>query len=84
MGKLDGSATDEQRRARQNVLFELGYFVGKLGRGKVCMLLKGNLEMPSDLAGVEYVNFDSDWRLNVAQEMKAAGLSVDLHKAFGG
>lgn len=84
VGKLDGSANDEQKRARQNVLFELGYFVGKLGRGKVCLLKRGDLEMPSDLAGVEYVSFDEmgAWHLTVAREMKAAKLDVDLNKAF--
>jgi CheY-like chemotaxis protein len=50
-----------KRRARQNVIFELGYFLGQLGRrsGRVFLLYKGNLELPSDLSGVLYLNIDS-------------------------
>lgn len=39
-------------RARQNVLLELGYFIGRLGRERVCALKSGELEIPSDFAGV--------------------------------
>lgn len=55
---VKGGTAEEQKRARQNVIFELGYFVGKFGRksGKVIMLHAGDLEMPSDLSGVIYIN----------------------------
>ena len=45
-------------RARQNVLFELGYFVGKLGRksGRIILLTKKGVEIPSDLAGIIYID----------------------------
>lgn len=66
-------------RARQNVILELGYFMGKLGRQKVVALLKGDLEHPSDYDGVNYVPMDGAWQLNLAQELKAAGLKVDLN-----
>jgi predicted nucleotide-binding protein len=45
-------------RARQNVVLELGYFLGRLGRTHVCALKRGELEIPSDFEGVVYVNFD--------------------------
>lgn len=69
-------------RARQNVILELGYFLGRLGRRKVCLLIKGELENPSDLDGVLYVPMGNsdDWRMKVAKEMKQAGLSVDMNK----
>ena len=53
-----GDANDQKRRARQNVIFEMGYFVGMLGRrsGRVLLLYKGPLEIPSDLAGVVYID----------------------------
>lgn len=56
--KSDGSTT---QRARQNVLFELGYFVAKFGRksGRVFLLKKGNVEVPSDLSGVIYVDISA-------------------------
>ncbi|MGS0979311.1 TIR domain-containing protein [Burkholderia glumae] len=71
-------------RARQNVLLELGYFIGKLGRDKVCALKRGAVDIPSDFAGVVWENMDDGggWRLALARELKAAGHEVDLNKAF--
>ena len=70
-------------RARQNVILELGFFCGTLGRSHVCALHKGDLELPSDFEGVIYVRFDDGdaWRLSLARELKAAGLPVDLNEA---
>ncbi|CAG1015835.1 hypothetical protein ANAEL_05375 [Anaerolineales bacterium] len=71
-------------RARQNVIYELGFFSGKLGRNKVCALSKndptGNIELPSDFLGVVYVSMDENgsWRIQLAKEMKSAGLSINL------
>lgn len=45
-------------RARQNVVLELGYFIGKLGRAKVVALKKGEIEEPTDILGVAYVKYD--------------------------
>jgi len=69
-------------RARQNVIFELGYFIGRLGRGRVCALYSEGVELPSDYAGVSYIKLDeaADWRLQLAREVKAAGLEGDLNK----
>ncbi|WIA55222.1 nucleotide-binding protein [Sphingobium sp. WTD-1] len=71
-------------RARQNVIFELGYFAGKLGRGKTCLLRKGDVEMPSDLYGVIYSDLDANggWKMKLVQEMKAAGLDFDANRAW--
>lgn len=70
-------------RARQNVVLELGYFIGRLGRSRVCALHKGDLELPSDLHGVLYVAMDEGdgWKLRVAKEMKAAKLELDMNRA---
>lgn len=69
-------------RARQNVIFELGYFIGKLGRNRVCALHKEEIELPSDIDGLLYVPMDSSgaWRLTLAREIKHAGLIIDLNK----
>ena len=50
-----------KRRARQNVIFEMGYFLGRLGRtsGRVLLLHKGPLELPSDLHGVVYIDISN-------------------------
>lgn len=71
-------------RARQNVIFELGYFAGKLGRGKTCLLRKGDVEMPSDLYGVIYSDLDAHegWKMKLVKEMKAAGLEFDANLAW--
>lgn len=73
-----------QPRARQNVLVELGYMAAKIGRERVCVLRKGNVEMPSDFLGVLYIDIDpaGAWRLTLAKELKVAGLKVDLNKAM--
>ena len=71
-------------RARQNVVLELGYFVGKIGRNRVLALHSGSLELPSDYLGVAFVPFDSGggWRLTVAKELKNAGFPIDMNDAL--
>ena len=74
------SETKARYRARQNVVFEHGYFIAKLGRSKVTAVVKGNIEIPNDFSGVVYVPFDDGetWKLSLAREMKAAGCDIDL------
>jgi len=71
-------------RARQNVLLELGYFIGRLGRDKVCALKRGTLEIPSDFAGVVWERMDSNggWKQALARELEAAGHSIDWNKVM--
>jgi predicted nucleotide-binding protein len=77
-------ATEPNARARQNVIFELGYFSGKLGRGKVCLLRKGSVEIPSDLFGVIYTDMDpaEGWQTRLVKELKAAGLQFDANRLW--
>lgn len=82
IGGVKASAPDKlQPRARQNVVLELGFFVGKLGRKHVCALYKGPLDLPSDLVGVGYVALDSGdgWRLQLAKELREAGFKIDMN-----
>jgi hypothetical protein len=69
-------------RARQNVIFELGFFYGKLGRQNVCAILKEGVEFPSDIQGVIYKVADpaGAWKLQFAKEMKAAGIDIDFNR----
>ena len=69
-----------QPRARQNVLLELGYFIGKIGRARVCPLYEAGVELPSDFGGVVYVPVTGGWELALAKEMRAAGIEVDLNR----
>lgn len=83
VGAKRGSEPELAPRARQNVILELGYFLGKLGRKHVAALIKDTVEKPSDFDGVVYIQMDAAgaWKLQLAREMKAAGLNVDLNKA---
>lgn len=68
-------------RARQNVILELGYFIGQLGRKRVCVLKKSGVEDPSDIFGIvytPYVSGSKEWQYAVARELKEAGYEVDL------
>jgi predicted nucleotide-binding protein len=81
-GREMGAETPLQPRGRQNVILELGFFLGRLGRPKVCALYRGEMEIPSDYRGVIYVPMDNGgaWRFKLAQEMRAAGFSMDMNK----
>jgi predicted nucleotide-binding protein len=84
VGAAAGDRDDLSPRARQNVVLELGYFAGRLGRSRVCALHKGSLELPSDIIGVVYVPLDSggSWRLLLAKELREAGFDIDLNAAI--
>jgi len=71
-------------RARQNVVLELGYFVGRLGRKNVCALVKDSLETPSDWDGVVYTPLDrhDGWKLTLCKELKEAGFDIDMSKVL--
>lgn len=79
-GKLAEDPTKQalKPRARQNVILELGYFVGKLGRDRVCALKKGELEEPGDFENVVYVSYDDGkWGIKLVKELEAAGMTVN-------
>ena len=80
-----GREKNEKRgkaRARQNVVFEHGYLIGRLGRDKVCALVKKEVEIPGDICGVVYKSMDSAgaWKVEILREMKKAGITVDVGK----
>jgi len=72
---------DDKPRARQNVVFELGLFIGLLGRDKVAALNDSSIETPTDFAGVAYISIEGEsWQLELARELKAAGISVSVDR----
>lgn len=81
---LGGKAneTTTQKRARQNVILEWGYFIGRLGRSNVCALMKGDVEIPSDIVGIVWEPLDDHgaWKKKLASELEHAGLNVDWNK----
>ena len=80
-GKVSDSPASYSLRARQNVILELGFFLGQLGRDRVCALYENGVEIPSDYEGVLFVPFDETgaWRLLLGRELRAAGINVDLN-----
>lgn len=87
LGQLNNNEQGLQPRARQNVIFELGFFIGKLGRSKVVALYKsdpvrGPIEIPSNHQGVFYINMDAHegWKLPLAREIKNTGIDIDLNR----
>jgi len=70
---------DWRERARQNVILEFGYFIGKLGRDRVCCLHKGDVELPSDMHGIVYIPFKdsvNETRDKIIKELKAVGYEI--------
>lgn len=76
----DDTLEDGSQRARQNVILEVGYFMGKLGKERVRLLRKGNIEIPSDLQGILYEDYDksSAWKIKICKELMAVGIYVDI------
>ena len=74
---------DGHPRARQNVILELGFFMGKLGRSRVAAIYREGVELPSDFNGVVYTPLDDGgaWKITLTKELQAAGFSVDLNDA---
>ena len=81
VGTLASDPGNLRPRPRQNVVLELGFFLGKMGRNKVCALLDGDMDMPSDYGGVLYIRLDGGegWKLTLAREMRAAGMNIDMN-----
>jgi predicted nucleotide-binding protein len=74
---VGGAQGQEQHpRARQNVIFEMGYFFGKLGTDRVAVLNDG-VEQPSDFVGLGYISFSGNWKDELARELSAAGFALN-------
>ena len=79
----DDVMKDGKLRARQNVVLELGFFLGRLGPSHVAALVKDQVEKPSDFDGVVYISFDNGgWRESLARELQAAGYEIDWNKVM--
>lgn len=84
-GRPKGEENQLKPRARQNVVFEHGYLMAKIGRKNVCPLVKGDLETPTDISGIVYTPMDEGgaWKYKVAKEMRDCGYEVDFNKISG-
>ena len=72
--------TRESARARQNVILEFGFFIGRLGRSRVVALYEHGVELPSDILGVLYKPLAGNWHTELARELQVAGIPADLSK----
>ena len=75
-GTVETQYDDMKFRARQNVIFEHGYLIGKLGRNRVCALVDGDIEYPSDINGVVYIPYQGQWKHDIEQELKSIGYEI--------
>lgn len=80
LGKAKNEA-EEKYRARQNVVLETGYFMGKLGRNSIVILADSGIEMPLDLSGVVYTN-TANWQVDLLKELKSFGYNIDFNRLF--
>ena len=73
------SVSEQRLRGRQNVIFELGFFFGRLGRDRVAVLLDPDVEKPSDIDGLVYIELDAAgaWKYSLARELAHVGIEVD-------
>lgn len=78
----DDETTAGQHRARQNVILELGFFLGALGPDRVAALKKGDVETPSDFDGVIYTAYEGNWKAAIATELQAVGYDIDWNKVM--
>ena len=74
------SEEDLKARARQNVVFETGFFIGALGRERVCVIYEPGIELPSDYVGVTYLP-KSDWKDQLLRELRAVRLQIDTSRS---
>lgn len=76
---IPDDARHKEYRARPNVIFEFGYFIGKLGRSRVCCLYTGNVSLPSDVSGMIYKRYEKsieEVAYSVIKDLKASGYAI--------
>jgi len=78
VGAIKGQENNLQNRARQNVVFEHGYLVGKIGRNNVAALVKGNIEKPNDISGVVYILMENEWKIALIRELISSGYKINM------
>ena len=80
VGYASGKPRAKKARARQNVIFELGFFLGRHGREGVIALYEDGVEIPSNYTGVVYIQYDSGaWKAELVRELKERGYPVDVN-----
>ncbi|WP_299062071.1 nucleotide-binding protein [uncultured Actinomyces sp.] len=82
-GYLASESDDRKKpRARQNVVFELGFCIAKLGKKNVTVLHEEGVDIPSDFNGVVYISLSQDWKMELVRELKAAGVDASVDRTI--
>ena len=80
----DEPPTKRKLRPRQDVVFELGFLLGKLGKGNVLVFFRecSNFEIPTDFEGIKVTAFDDrdSWKLALIRELTNCGYNVDTDR----
>ena len=73
---------DAKYRANQNVIFELGYFLGRLGNQNVSVIYrkKNDFEIPIEYTGVRWIEYKMGWYYELIKDLKACNFKVDVNK----
>lgn len=74
-------ALELKGRARQNVVFEHGYFIARLGRRKLSAIVKQGVEIQNDIQGVVYISADN-WQSQLLKEFRGANLTFDANSLY--
>ena len=82
LGAAKEEKENEKYRARQNVVFEAGYFMGYLGRENTIIIVDENVEIPGDLTGMVYTTTEN-WEFEMLKKLNAAGMKIDMNKLLG-
>ena len=77
VGSKNSNNIELRYRARQNVVFEHGYLISKIGRKNVCPLVKGEIEIPNDISGMVYVSEKGNWKEDLIKELKESGYKIN-------
>ena len=82
-GYLASESDDRKKlRARQNVVFELGFCIAKLGKKNVAVLHEEDVDIPSDFNGVVYIPLSQNWKMGLVRELKAAGIDASVDRTI--
>jgi predicted nucleotide-binding protein len=79
-GVKDAEPATQQARARQNVILELGWFCGEIGRKSVAVLYEEGVELPSDVDGLAYIPLGGNWQKQLVDELRDAGWDFQLDR----
>ena len=71
---------EDKPRARENVILEAGMLLASLTRKRIALLVKGHVELPSDLAGLIHLRFNDNVREvlpKLCDRMREAGIEIN-------